>query len=298
MDILCVGDLNGDLIFPYGEAKKQLNGEDPVTVSFRVGGTMGNMVQHLGMLGDHPYFVGDLCCDSIGRSLQTALKDLGVDLSYAIEGNNVAMLCIAVVEENGDRLILPWFPPGSTTPHLTKESFSKVPRKDYWLFSSGMMMSNEEETMKSVVEFFREMRETTNSKLLFDLNLRIESYGLNDLRRHYYEEMFSLCDVLIGNYKYEMDFFTSSDDMVESCKELGKDKIIVCHNGAENVLVVDHGDAYFVPVTPVETKHTIGAGDMFNAGLVHGLSRGMDMRDAVAEGILQAQRYLTGKTEV
>lgn len=298
MDILCVGDLNGDLVFPYGKALKQVKGDDPVQVSFRVGGTMGNMAQHLGLLGDHPYFVGDLCSDSIGRSLQTALTDLGVDLSYATEGNNVAMLCVAVVEENGDRLILPWFPPGSTLPRLTKESFSKVPRRDYWLFSSGMMMSNEEETMKSVVDFFREMKETTNSVLMFDMNLRIESYGLNELRRHYYDEMLSLCDVIIGNYKYELDFFTSSDNMVEGCQELGKNKVVICHNGAENVLVVDHGDTYYVPVTRVETKHTIGAGDIFNAGVLHGLRLGMDMRSSVEEGITQARRYLTGESDV
>ena len=160
------------------------------------------------------------------------------------------------------------------------------------------MMSNEEETMRSVVEFFREMKETTNSVTLFDLNLRIESYGLNDLRRHYYEEILSLSDIIIGNYQYEIDFFTSTDDIVEGCKELGKDKIVICHNGAENVIVVDHGNVFTVPVTRVETRHTIGAGDIFNAGILHGLKNGMDVRRAVEEGVIQARRYLSGETEV
>ena len=298
MDILCVGDLNGDLIFPYGKALKQLKGEDPVQVSFRVGGSVSNTAQHLGLLGDRPLFVGDLCSDSIGRSLQKSLSDLGVDLSYSTEGNNVAMLCVAVVEENGDRLILPWFPPGSTLPRLTESSFSKVPRRNYWLFSGGMMMTNEEETMKSVTDFFRKMKETTNSVTLFDLNLRIESYGLSDLRRHYYEEMLSLSDIIIGNYKYELDFFTSTDDVVEGCRDLGKDRIVICHNGADNVIVADHGEVFTVPVIRVETAHTIGAGDIFNAGVLHGLRSGMDLRHAVEEGVTQARRYLTGETEV
>ena len=54
MDILCVGDLNGDLIVPYGKALKQSKGEDPVQVSFRVGGTVSNTVQFLGRLGTIP----------------------------------------------------------------------------------------------------------------------------------------------------------------------------------------------------------------------------------------------------
>lgn len=292
MDILCIGDLNGDLIVPYGEAMKQVKGEDPVQVSFRVGGTVSNTVQYLGKLGDHPYFIGDLCSDSIGRSIQDVLRGLGVDLSYSKESDNVAMLCVAVIDENGDRLILPWFPPGSTVPHLRKDSFSLIPRKDYWLFSSGMMMNNEEETMKSVVEFFREMKETTNSVTLFDLNLRIESYGLNELRRYYYEQILQLSDVIIGNYEGELRFFTSTDDMVDGCRELGKDKTVICHNGTKDVLVVDHGEMFRIPVVAVQARHTIGAGDVFNAGVLHGFSRGMSCREAVEQGVLQARNYL------
>ncbi len=292
MEILCVGDLNGDLIVPYGKALKQVKGEDPVRVSFRVGGSVSNTAQYLGYLGDTPHFVGDLCCDSIGRSLQDELRKLGVDLTYSTEGTNIAMLCVAVLEENGDRLILPWLPPGSTLPRLTAESFAKVPRKDYWLFSGGMMMSGEEPTMKSVVEFFREMRETTGSRLLFDLNLRIESYGLDAVRRHYYEEMLSLCDVIIGNYEGELRFFASSDDMEKGCLELGADKTIICHNGTEDIFVADHGTSFRVPVDPVEVRHTVGAGDVFNAGLIHGFSMGMDTRHAVECGAYHARNYL------
>lgn len=292
MEILCVGDLNGDLIVPYGKALKQVKGEDPVRVSFRVGGSVSNTVQYLGYLGDRPHFVGDLCSDSIGRSLQEELRKLGVDLSYSTEGSNVAMLCVAVLEENGDRLILPWLPPGSTLPRLTAESFAKVPRKDYWLFSGGMMMSGEEPTMKSVTEFFREMRKTTDSRLLFDLNLRIESYGLDAVRRHYYEEMLSLCDVIIGNYEGELRFFASSDDMETGCLELGREKTIVCHNGTNDIFVVDHGVSFRVPVDAVEVRHTVGAGDVFNAGLIHGLSLGMDTKQAVEAGAYHARNYL------
>ena len=237
--------------------------------------------------------MGDLCGDSIGRSIQEELRKLGVDLSYSREGSNVAMLCVAVLDESGDRLILPWLPPGSTLPRLNRESFALIPRKDYWLFSSGMMMTGEEETMKSVSDFFREMKETTGSVTIFDLNLRIESYGLNPLRRHYYEEMIALSDVIIGNYEGELRFFTSSDDMEEGCRTLGQDRIVICHNGAKDVLVVDHGEVFRVPVIPVETRHTIGAGDVFNAGILHGLSHGMDCRGAVEEGVIQARNYLT-----
>ena len=292
MEILCIGDLNGDLIVPYGKALKQTKGEDPVVVSFRVGGSVSNTAQYLGYLGDRPHFVGDLCGDSIGRACRDELYKLGVDLSYSVEGSNVAMLCVAVTEENGDRLILPWFPPGSTVPHLTERSFSKIPRKDYFLFSGGMMMNNEEETMASVTAFFREMKEATNSRLLFDLNLRIESYGLDAIRRHYYEEMLSLCDVIIGNYEGELRFFTSSSDKEAGCLELGKDKIVICHDGTNDILAVDHGTSFRIPVEAVEVRHTIGAGDVFNAGLIHGFSMGMDTRHAVECGAYHARNYL------
>lgn len=292
MEILCIGDLNGDLIVPYGKALKQTKGEDPVVVSFRVGGSVSNTAQYLGYLGDRPHFVGDLCGDPIGRACRDELRKLGVDLSYSVEGSNVAMLCVAVTEENGDRLILPWFPPGSTVPHLTEKSFSRIPREDYWLFTGGMMMNNEEETMASVAAFFREMKETTNSHLFFDMNLRIESYGLDAVRRHYYEEMISLCDVIIGNYAGEFSFFTDTPDMETGCMELGKDRIVICHNGTDPIFVANHGRAFTIPVDPVKAEHTIGAGDVFNAGILHGFASGMNCEEAVREGALQARNYL------
>ena len=82
MEILCIGDLNGDLIVPYGKALKQTKGEDPVVVSFRVGGSVSNTAQYLGYLGDRPHFVGDLCGDSIGRACREDRKSTRLNSSH------------------------------------------------------------------------------------------------------------------------------------------------------------------------------------------------------------------------
>ena len=292
MRILCVGDVNGDLIVPYGKALHWVDGQEPVGVSFRVGGTVGNTARFLGALGDHPYFVGDLCGDDIGRSLQEALVESGVDISYSVEGDNRHILCIAVLDDKGDRLILPWLPPGARLPEFRKESFSKVPIEDYWLYTSGMLMTNDVETMKSVVAFFRMMKEKTASKAVFDLNVRVESYGLDETRCSYFEQMIALSDIVVGNFEREISYFTHSQDPEEGCLEFAKDRVVVAHNGGEDILVVDHGTGYRVPVHKVEVRHTIGAGDVFNAGLLHGLSRGDTVKEAVAEGAKVARDYL------
>jgi sugar/nucleoside kinase (ribokinase family) len=104
--------------------------------------------------------------------------------------------------------------------------------------------------------------------------------------------MFSLCDVIIGNYSGEFSFFTDETEMETGCMELGRDRIIICHNGTDPIFVADHGRAFTVPVNPVVVRHTIGAGDVFNAGILHGFASGMNCEEAVREGALQARNYL------
>ena len=153
--IICIGDLNADLLVPYGEAKRLRQEAEkgkavrPARVVLQSGGTMGNVCSVLGRLGDHPYFVTDLCADAIGRFLRQDLKAQDVDFSFSVCGDNQTIVCIAVLE-NGERLILPWLPPQAELPRFRAKQFTKVPREDVLLVSSGMILTNDEDLAKKI----------------------------------------------------------------------------------------------------------------------------------------------------
>ena len=114
---MCIGDLCADLIIPYGETKRKLSRIregviESCEVELRSGGTAGNTAVVLGKLGERPVFVTDLCGDRIGDFLKREMEGHGVDMSFSRVGERGAMVCIAVLEEDGERTMFPWIPPG------------------------------------------------------------------------------------------------------------------------------------------------------------------------------------------
>jgi len=72
--------------------------------------------------------------------------------------------------------------------------------------------------------------------------------------------------------------------------------IVITSDGAKEVFVIDKdGSAFTVEPPTVEAVDATGAGDAFRAGLIAGLSRGLDLNDCVclgvAAGALKVQRY-------
>ena len=133
MELCCIGDLCADLLLPYGEVKQHLRrlksgSVDYSEVIFQYGGTVGNTCAVLGKLGARPHLVSDLCRDRIGKFLSRSMAELGVDLSWSTENSEKSnMICVAVIEENNERVIFPWLPPGSGYPTLSKENLALIP---------------------------------------------------------------------------------------------------------------------------------------------------------------------------
>lgn len=289
--IICIGDLNADLLVPYGEAKRLRQEAEkgkavrPAQVVLQSGGTMGNVCSVLGRLGDHPYFVTDLCADAIGRFLRQDLEAQGVDFSFSVCGDNQTIVCIAVLE-NGERLILPWLPPQAELPRFRAKQFTKVPREDVLLVSSGMILTNDEETMRAVVGFIEEMKRMTASRFLFDLNLRAETYGLNAARREAYTRLIACSDVLLGSGIEEFGPLTEETDLRRAAERLADGKCaVIARNGKEATFVVQGGQVTIVEPETVKVVSTLGAGDTFDAAFVHAYRKG--------ESIVSAVRYAT-----
>lgn len=321
--IICVGDLCADLIIPYGEAKSNISaikeGEiKSQSVELRSGGTVGNTCRVLGRLGSKPFFVTDLCDDSLGRFLRTEMEKDGVDMSFSPLGEYGAMVCIAVLDDNNDRTMFSWVPPGSRYPTFSDESFSEeLFSEDAIIFTGGMVLNNDPDSMAAVYRFIKRMKEKTDSMFIFDLNTRIESYGLNEIRRYYYDRYIELADIILGSGMEEFGPITGGSDLSECASRLAAGgRTVIARDGAGPVLIArplgkktedpkedwnasEYGrggkaaagkeglsEAYnaeleSIPVTPVKAVSTVGAGDSFDAAFIHALSRGNGLSDCV-----------------
>jgi 5-dehydro-2-deoxygluconokinase len=125
--------------------------------------------------------------------------------------------------------------------------------------------------------------------------------------------VFPLVDVLIGT---EDEFFAALsvdpdavvarqaladgdhealEGLLERLHDDGTVGTIVIKRGPRGVTVLSAGDRMDVPAFPVEAVNTVGAGDAFASGLIHGRSAGWDWyraaRFANACGAIQVTRH-------
>ena len=285
MELCCIGDLCADLLLPYGEIKQHLRNlksgnVDYSEVIFQYGGTAGNTCAVLGKLGSHPYFVSDLCGDRIGRFLSQSMRELGVNLSWSVENSEKAnMICVAVIDENNERVIFPWLPPGSGYPTFSAENLARIPRWKMLVFTGGMVMNNDPSSMDAVCRVCEELKEA-GSVIVFDLNVRSETYGMNRARKAAYQRMVNCADLILGSIE-EFAAVTGKEAGEEAVRPiLGKGKTVIVRNGSQPVRIYEQGFLTEVPVRKVSVFHSIGAGDTFNGAFLHALNQGCSCTQA------------------
>ena len=307
--LLLVGDLCADLILPYGKIKERIeslkqekpsldipeNYEEGVA-RFRGGGTVANTARLLGKMGEKPYFITNLGSDATGEYLRKDMEKLGVDLSYAVESNHGSIVCIAVMDSSGERTMFTWVPPWSDYDHYSKGMFSEVIDKGpFYLFSGGMAITNDEASGEALLSFCRNMKER-GSTIIFDLNIRAETYGFVGSRKRQFFEMFDLADIVLGNGDEEFPLITETTSKMDAMMKLkATDKIIVMRNGDQPVILWDGEKISSHPVKTVHVISTVGAGDSFNAGFLRALHHGKNYKDAVEEGNLLAGYVISHK---
>ena len=287
MKILCIGDLNADLIVPYAEAKSYTGRKSvkkKAEVSLRAGGTVGNVASVLGKLGAKPLLVTNLYDDGTGEFLEETLNRYGVDLTYSERKKGDTLICVAVIDDSKDRVILPWVPPRGSYLRFKESSFSDIPEEDYLIFTSGMVLTNEEETMKSVTDFLERMKKSTESVIVTDLNLRKETYGLNRTRRKYLNKLIRLSDTVMGSRSEDFGCLAENETVEEYCAKLSGKKTVIVHDGSRPTAVYEGGRCKTVPVKKVRVCQTVGAGDTFDAGFLYAYLNGKSVTECVKEG--------------
>ncbi len=279
MSIICVGDLCCDLIVPYGKMKEALAAGDfssgsasSMLVKMQCGGSVGNTVRALGSLGAKPLFVTPLKEDDLGLFLKSEMEKSGADMRFATPSARSNMYCVAVLDESGERTMFCFIPPWADYPRFDAGSFSKIPAGSpgQILFTSGMALLEDAENNAAVLDFFKKQK-AEGSRIIFDLNIRAESYACEGIRRESIEEMICLSDIVLGSGEDEFYAVSGIRDLRRAAEEILKKcgGTVIARNGAMPVLVLgkgsESGDGTVIPVRPVRVISTLGAGDAFDA---------------------------------
>jgi sugar/nucleoside kinase (ribokinase family) len=235
------------------------------------GGSAANTLAGLASLGGRGGFIGRVRDDQLGTVFAHDIRAVGVDFPGAAATNGQPTgRCLIVVTPDGERTMNTLLGAASELdPDDVDEAFVAQAAVTYL---EGYLFDRE-----AAGEAFHKAAAAAHAAgRLVALTLS-DSFCVERFLEPFRSLVSDRIDVLFGNDD-ELRLLFETDDLEAALHEAEKHcHIVAITRGAEGAIVSSRGDRIHVPAEPVaRVVDTTGAGDLFAAGFLYGLTRGLD----------------------
>jgi sugar/nucleoside kinase (ribokinase family) len=259
-DILVAGEINpdliltGDVIPAFGQVEQLVD-----AASLTIGSSSAIFACGAARLGLNVAFIGECGDDIFGRFMLDAMQTRGVDVSNVIVRQRGQTGLSVILNRGTDRAIL-------THPGLIAAlRASDIP--DTLLQSARHL---------HVASYFLQ---TNLQPHLPDLFRQARAFGLTtSLDTNYdpteswagFDELLAVTNVFLPNEKEALSLSGKSDLSLAGDWLSSRAETVAIKLGAEGALGIRKGEIARVASIPVNVADTVGAGDSFDAGFLHG----------------------------
>ena len=270
--ILAVGDVNIDIVFtglagmPVPEQETLAQGMDIV-----VGGQAGTTARAMARLGWDVTFAGRVGDDDFGRQARHALVAAGVDIGGLVV-DPALRTGATVVLSTGTRRAFATFPGSIAEVRLSDVTPALLSGADHLHVGSFFLLTALRQDMPELLQEARRRGLTTSMDPGWDPRRK---WG-KDLRA-----MLSSVDVFLPN-EAEAMAITSARTPEKALAALSGDaRTVVVKRGAEGCLAGNGKTALRCPAFKVKAVDVTSAGDIFNAGFLHGSLHGWGLEESM-----------------
>ncbi|HEX2936422.1 MAG TPA: carbohydrate kinase [Bacteroidales bacterium] len=251
-------------VYTIGETVLDMIFSNNQPVAAKAGGSMLNTSVSLGRLGIPVYFISEYGIDKVGQMIESFLKENSIDTRFVHHYNDgKTALAMAFLDENNN---------------ASYDFYKLYPRKrleitipainadDYVMFGSFYGITNDiRPTIKDILAAARQQ----GSVIYYDPNFRkAHLHELEQLRPLIIENMQMATVVRCSNE--DMELIAGARDAASAYKYISQ----YCPNmiytdSSKGVSVYTPSGVFGFPVRKINPVSTIGAGDTFNAGIIH-----------------------------
>ena len=256
------------------------------------GGSVANTTAGIAVLGGTAGFVGAVADDEVGRTYTENLRAAGVEFephySESAAGDGLGTgRCVVLITEDADRTMGTYLGAASTlSPEGVPTSF--VARASVVLLEGYLW------DVPAAKEAMRHAAVTAHaSEGSVALSLS-DPFCVSRHQREFLELLIDDVDILLGNEEEVTMLFGASSHgaAVEAAEETGL--LVVMTRGAQGAVVLTARGPEEVPAAAVErVVDTTGAGDLFAAGFLFGLTHGMGPVESTTLGGLCAAEIIS-----
>lgn len=289
LDIISIGECMIEMF-----CEGPLASTDTYTRTF-AGDTM-NMLVAASRLGAKTGYVTHVGNDPFQDFLTGAWRSEGIDLRCATPLDRPNGLYFISILPGGEREFT-YYRAGSAASFLEPADIDP----DYIgsakvVYASGITQAISKSARAAVLEAFRIARER-NVATAFDTNLRLGLWSLEEARAAL-DEILPHVDILLPSAPEESEALFGTGDprvVVESARERGVELVAVKCGAAGAVLGLGDEIHELPAYVPENVSDTSGAGDVFNGGLLYGLTRGMSAVESGRLGTVMAGLKIRGR---
>jgi len=283
--VLVLGDVNVDMVIPLSERPPGTAIPRESALELHGGGTAANVAVALARLGVKTSFIGTVGDDGYGRWVLNDFKNEGVDTgeTHLVQDAFTSMV-MALIYPNGERDLHVW--PDKSGAHTKLQPSSIQPKmfeSASWLHTTGLCLR--EESVRTAQLKAMELAQEAGLTVSLDLNLRLESWGMDSTLKKVFDRAIDFSQVVFGSGLEEIIPFTGKSTAQAGAEMLSAGKrTVIARQGAEGALVVSPDDLFSSPAFKVEVVDTLGAGDAFNGGFIAACLADKDLREAARWG--------------
>lgn len=252
------------------------------------GGSAANTMAGLASLGGRALFLGKVRNDALGARFGESLKSLGVDFTTApaSNGSSTASSMIAVTPDGQRSMNTHLGACRELTPDDVDEKEIATAKI---LYIEGYLWDADAAKEASRKAMYAAKR--AGAKVSLSLS---DSFCVGRFRGEFLELMARELDILFANEDEAKSLFETEDFDVVAEKMKAWGKLAVITRSAQGCVVIQGGERHAVPAHAVaEVVDTTGAGDLFAAGFLYGLTHGKDLADCGKLGGLAAAEVIS-----
>lgn len=236
------------------------------------GGSAANTVAGVAELGGRASYCGRVGEDALGGFYRRDLDELGVTLTGRTSATRTGTSAILITPD-AQRTMLTCL---GASAELTEEdvSRSEIERAKY-LYVEGYLFTGEGTRAAALAAIDAAVAASTKVALTAS-----DPFVIEPFRDLFWELIEGPVDLLFCN-EAEARSLTERDDPIECAREIhAHAENVALTLGANGSILMHDGQVHPVEGVPVKAIDTTGAGDMYAAGILHGVTNGLTWPEA------------------
>jgi len=253
------------------------------------GGSAANTIAGIASLGGRTAYVGKVRDDQLGRIFAHDMRAQGADYAepMAVKDNSHGTgRCMVLVTPDGERSMSTYL---GISEYLSPGDIDKTLMADTdWLYLEGYRFDGSD----SHAAFARAIGacRAGGGKVALTLSdpFCVQRHRAA-LRRMIVEDL----DLLFCNHAEMLEMYQTGDLDTALGIASGEVETVVCTDSENGAHVLAGGERWLAPAVPTEVVDATGAGDMFAAGFLWGVTHGHEPMTAAAMGNVAASEVIS-----